>query len=253
MHNLIESHTHVEMMPYEAYAELAMKGITKIITHSCYSGASKATTLFDHYKQLLTIYTNNAKRNGIKLFVTVGIHPAGIPEDWIKVLDAIPQYLQNESVIGIGEVGLHFDTKLEAEVLEKQVELAKKFNCPIDVHLPAEKRIEVVKKTLNILAKVGISPEKVVIQHVHTDVVDLVNEFGAYLGLSIGEGRLTPADVLRNAHLFGKGMLNGDYVNFTFRQYDAVPRTVHWLITNGAGRTFVENIAFRNAQTCWQI
>jgi len=68
--NLIEAHTHADLMPYEAYEELALKGVNRIITHSCYVGATRATTLFDHYHQLLKIFTNNAQKNGLKLFIT---------------------------------------------------------------------------------------------------------------------------------------------------------------------------------------
>jgi len=251
--NLIEAHTHADLMPYEAYEELALKGVNRIITHSCYVGASRATTLFDHYHQLLKIFTNNAQKNGLKLFITVGIHPLGIPEDWPKVIDILPTFLEKETIIGLGEVGLHFDIALEAEVLKAQVELAKSLNVPIDLHLPPKNRSEVVTKTLDILAKVGIDPQKVVIEHVHTDVIKMVNEFGAYAGLSLGEGRLSPQDILENASLFQRGMLNSDYINFVYRRYDAVPKAVHWLKLHGVDVSFLEAIAFRNAEECWKI
>lgn len=49
----------------------------------------------------------DAAKNGIQLFLAVGIHPMGTPDDWPKVVDALPSYLKMSEVIGLGEIGLH--------------------------------------------------------------------------------------------------------------------------------------------------
>jgi len=48
---------------------------------------------------MLTLSISNAAKNDIKLYVAIGIHPMGIPDDWSRVIDALPSYLKMSGVI----------------------------------------------------------------------------------------------------------------------------------------------------------
>lgn len=74
-------------------------------------------------------------------FITAaaGVHPencVGLPADW---LDRIEELLRLPEVTALGEIGLDrhyegYDRELQAEVFERQLELAKSLDMPVIIH-----------------------------------------------------------------------------------------------------------------------
>ena len=74
-------------------------------------------------------------------FITaaVGVHPencVGLPADW---LGRIEELLRLPEVTALGEIGLDrhyegYDRELQAEVFERQLELAKRLDMPVIIH-----------------------------------------------------------------------------------------------------------------------
>ncbi len=74
-------------------------------------------------------------------FITAaaGVHPencGGLPADW---LDRIEELLRLPEVTALGEIGLDrhyegYDRELQAEVFERQLELAKSLDMPVIIH-----------------------------------------------------------------------------------------------------------------------
>ncbi len=74
-------------------------------------------------------------------FITAaaGVHPencVGLPADW---LDGIEELLRLPEVTALGEIGLDrhyegYDRELQAEVFERQLELAKSLDMPVIIH-----------------------------------------------------------------------------------------------------------------------
>jgi len=253
MMEIVDSHTHVSLLPYEGLENMALAGVKKIIGCSLFFGAQHAETLFDHFHQMLTLLRTNAEKNGIKLFVAVGIHPMGIPKDWPRVIEALPNWLKMEGVIGLGEIGLHEGSRLEQDVLREQLVIAKKFQLPVIIHTPPQKRMEITKETLEIAASVGIKPEKVIIDHANLDILDLIEGFGAVPGLTIRPDGITPQILLNNLERFQRGVLNSDYSNLKPNDPLSVPKAVQYLKLNKASPEVIARIARYNAEELFGI
>jgi TatD DNase family protein len=71
------------------------------------------------------------------VWVCVGIHPEEIKTNY----NGLEKLLENRKVVGIGEVGLDYfqgiseeEKKKQIELLEIQLQLAEKYNLPVEIH-----------------------------------------------------------------------------------------------------------------------
>jgi len=116
----------------------------------------------DRYKENLDIIINEAIESDVKkmvligydyissfkaielankypyFYATVGLHPSEVSKNG-RNIDWICELINNEKVIGIGEIGLDYYwdktyIDLQKELFIKQIEIAKKYNLPISVH-----------------------------------------------------------------------------------------------------------------------
>lgn len=87
------------------------------------------------------------------VFAAAGIHPEScydLPENWLAQLE---EMLADKRVCALGEIGLdyHYDNTdkvVQAEVFERQLELAKKLDLPVIIHSR-----DACEDTMNILKK----------------------------------------------------------------------------------------------------
>lgn len=57
MGGIVDTHTHVDLLPFESLESMALAGIKKIVGCSFFYEATRSETLFDHFRQLLTLYS----------------------------------------------------------------------------------------------------------------------------------------------------------------------------------------------------
>lgn len=87
------------------------------------------------------------------IYAAVGVHPENcyeLPMDWVKQLEAM---LTDEKVCALGEIGLDYhydntDKAVQAEVFERQLELAQRLSLPVIIHSR-----DACEDTMNILKK----------------------------------------------------------------------------------------------------
>jgi TatD DNase family protein len=69
-----------------------------------------------------------------------GLHPTSVKENYLEELNTVEQFLKKEVFYGIGETGidLYWDKTFlnqQIESFEYQIELAKKYNLPVIIHV----------------------------------------------------------------------------------------------------------------------
>ena len=87
------------------------------------------------------------------VFAAAGVHPENcydLPSDWLSQLERL---MQDNGICALGEIGLdyHYDNTdkvIQADVFEKQLELAKKLDMPAIIHSR-----DACEDTMNILKK----------------------------------------------------------------------------------------------------
>ena len=95
-------------------------------------------------------------------------------------MSAIPEFLDQPNVLGIGEIGLNKNSKNELSVLEAHLALAKARDTLVLVHTPhLEDKYKGTMLIMDAVSNAGLDADRVLIDHVDEHTV------GAVLYLSL--------------------------------------------------------------------
>ena len=173
---LIDSHAHIELEPLsnkvpEVIARALAIGVIGIIT---------VGIDYDDARAALNI----ARDNPI-VFASIGIHPhnaKGVGDDDLGLME---QLADNPKVVAYGEIGLdffrnHSPHDVQRGVFEDQIELAKKKNKPLVIHLR-----DAYAEGLGVLEKKGPYPAGGVIHCFSGDESDVQRalDLGFYISI----------------------------------------------------------------------
>lgn len=251
---MIDAHIHADTRPYEDFEKMAIAGIEKTITCAHDPLPMKVSTVtLEHIQRLLKVDTQRAKENGIKLYVTAGIHPRSIPRDYKNVIENLPQILENKRVVAIGEIGIEKGTQVEIKVLKEQLELADRLKIPVIIHTPRKNKKKMTKILLQVIEG-HIDTSRVLIDHINTEIIKEVIEHESMLGLTIQPGKITPFEAIMIMREYGidKFMLNSD-ISSAPSDPLSVPKTVHKMRLEGFNDSEILRVSSKNAEKFFKI
>ena len=182
---MIDAHIHADTRPYEDFEKMAVAGVKKAI--SCAHDPMRMSTsdvVLDHIHRIIENDTQRAGKNGLKLYSAIGIHPRSISSDYVVILDKLPELLDNENVVAIGEIGLENGSELEIRVFKKQLQLAQDLDMKVIVHTPRTNKREITEITASLIED-NIDTSLVQIDHVDASIIERVLEFDGLLGLTV--------------------------------------------------------------------
>lgn len=249
----IDSHIHVTMVPYDGLQAMVDGGVVKTISCAVVVGAKHAESYFDHFRQTYGFYRNLAGKLGLDLYTAVGVHPAGIPDDWTRVIDKLPGFLEEPTVVALGEIGMNNNSNLERDVLKAQLEVAKAYNKPCIIHTPADNRPATVDLYFEMAQQVGIPANLLIIDHAKLDIIDQINEFGAIPGITIRKQHVTPEQLAANIDKFAAGMLNCDYSNIFSNDTTGVIQAAKYLKEQNIEQQIIENLTYNKVAQVFGI
>ena len=144
--NFIDTHTHLFASEFDNDIDIVIKnaldnGISKMLLPNIDS------TTTTKMLQLCDKYPNNC-------YPMVGLHPCSIKKDNLeKEISHVEQMLSQNKFIAVGEIGLdlYWDKStldLQKIAFESQIELAKKYQLPIVIHVrdSFDEAIEIVER-----------------------------------------------------------------------------------------------------------
>lgn len=189
---LMDTHCHIYKEYYDDIDNLMNKikdsGVNRIINNACnYESCLEVLELVKRYENM---------------YCVLGLHPEENLEDIDKVLDLLEKNLDNNKVIGVGEIGLDYyytrDTKeKQIDVLNRQLKFAEVHNLPVVIHsreatgdmLNVLKQynlkgiihcfngsVEVAKEYIKMGYKLGING---VVTFRNCKLIDVIKEIGA--------------------------------------------------------------------------
>jgi len=243
LRDMVDGHTHGHMLPYEGLEAMARQGVTRAVSCAIVIMARHAESYFDHFRAMQNFYRQLAASAGVRMYSALGVHPAGIPEDWPRVIERLPEFLQGEDVVAVGEIGMNRDSTIERDVFRAQLEVARDTGLPAIVHTPKENRQYVVDIMLNIAARVGVAPHKLIIDHANLDITGQIKDFGAIPGLTIREINVTPEVLVENLECFAGGILNSDFSNLFANNPTGMVEAVEYMMAQGVDPGIVASLA----------
>ncbi len=251
---MIDAHVHADTRPYEDFEKMVVAGVKKAI--SCAHDPMRMSTsdvVLDHIHRIMESDTKRAANNGLKLYSAIGLHPRSISSDYILVLDKLPELLDNENVVAIGEIGLETASELEIKVFKLQLRLAQDLGLKVIVHTPRTNKKEVTEITASLIED-NIDTSLVQLDHVDGTIITRVLEFDGLLGLTVQPQKMTPEEAVAMMDEYGydKFVLDSDMSSSPSDPL-SVPKTVHKLRIAGVDEVNIKKVSRTNAADFFKI
>lgn len=217
MGRYMDSHTHIYLRSTEDVELMSLAGVEGVVVCSYYPVfPSGPTTLIDLFRWISEEEPERLSAIGMSMTAAVGIHPRSIPEAGQKeVLDHILALFDNELAAALGEVGYESGSKAEERVLRQQLRIANEYPVPIIVHTPRMNKPEILDALLKVLDDEKVDYGRVIIDHLTPDLVPRVREKGAWAGITVQPGKVSPKEVCEAVNANGPEgiVINSDLGN----------------------------------------
>lgn len=195
----IEPHAHMVSRTTDDYQALVMAGCKAVCEPAFWAGFDRSSVagFYDYYRQLTEYEPKRAARYYLPHYSWICINPKEA-EDLVfarEVIQIIPKFLEKETVLGVGEIGLNKNSKNEVAILEEQIQLALDHDQLILIHTPhLEDKLKGTHLIVDILQQnPRINPNKVLIDHVEEHTIRKVIEAGFWAGITLyPESKCTP-------------------------------------------------------------
>ncbi len=252
MKPFVDPHIHMSSRTTDDYVAMANAGISVIIEPAFWLGQPRTCvgSFVDYYSSLIGWERFRASQYGIRHYCAIGLNSKESNDEGLArdVLEILPDFLEKEGVVAVGEIGFDEQTPLEEKFLRVQLELAKEFALPVMIHTPHRDKLKGTLRTMAIVSEHGIEPDKVVIDHNNEQTVKSVLDNGYWAAFTIYP--MTKMDGERMAVIvkdFGANRIIVDSsADWGYSDPLAVPKTAEILRNRGIpeksiGKTCCEN------------
>jgi predicted metal-dependent TIM-barrel fold hydrolase len=211
---IFDPHIHMTSRTTDDYGRMAAAGVRAVVEPAFWLGQPRTNpgSFADYFDSLVGWEPFRAAQFGIRHFATIALNPKEANDPRCRpVLELIPRYLDKDSVVAVGEIGYDAMTPEEDEAFAVQLALAVEYELPALVHTPHRDKAQGVKRTLDVVRESGISPGRVVVDHLNEVTVGDVHDTGCWMGFSIyPDTKMSPprmVEILR-AHGLDRVLVN---------------------------------------------
>ena len=202
----IDPHIHMVSRTTDDYARMKQAGCEAITEPAFWAGYDRSSPrgFYDYFRLLTEQEPARAAEYGIRHFTWLCINPKEAEDvDFAReVIALIPEFLDRQNVLGIGEIGLNKNSRNELTILEEQLDLAARHEQLVLVHTPhLEDKLKGTRLIMDAVKADGrIDPGRVLIDHVEEHTVGIVLDGGFWAGMTLyPETKCTPqraADII---------------------------------------------------------
>ena len=191
-----DTHLHADCRSSDDFETMALLGMEYVVAVAGESAGYRCgASLLDYYARLIEVDMPRMARSSIRPLLGLGIHPRGIPRESVEeVYEALPDLFGREDVVAVGEIGLEKGDEPEQRVLRRLIAIGMELDLPFIVHTPRKRKGAVTEVLVTVLRSTGVDPNRVVVDHVTRENVIMVEEFGAWKGVTIHPAKLAPAE-----------------------------------------------------------
>jgi len=196
--SFIDAHLHANSRSTSDFERLAVVGCRGVVAVAGSEGGfNSPQSVLDHFRRLARIDRPRLARLGLKFYLALGIHPAGIPKSSVNyLLEQLPDVLGKYAAAAIGEIGLQHGGQVEESVLAAQLAIAADLDLPVIIHTPRLNKKKALEDILEILADSSLTSERVLLDHLNGEVIELVLDKGYKMGLTIHPAKLSPVEAV---------------------------------------------------------
>jgi uncharacterized protein len=206
----IDPHIHMVSRTTDDYKRMALAGCELISEPAFWAGFDRSGVegFRDYFRQLTQYEPRRAKMHGIghRCWLCINAKEAENVSLSREVIALIPEFLDDPTVLGIGEIGLNKNTRNEATVFLEHLELAARTNELILVHTPhLADKYQGTRMILDMLRDDRrISPGRVCIDHVEEHTIRAALDAGHWVGMTLYPiTKCTPARAADLVEMYG--------------------------------------------------
>src|SRR5256885_676168 len=187
----VDPHIHMISRITDDYQRMAQCGCIALSEPAFWAGFDRGSVegFRDYFRHLTEYEPKRAAQYGIQHYSWLCINAKEAENIALsrEVIKLIPELINRPTVLGIGEIGLHKNTRNEITTFEEQVDLAARLDQLILIHTP---HLEDKHKGTSIIVDVlkndrRIKPNRVLIDHCEEHTIRLARENGFWAGLTI--------------------------------------------------------------------
>jgi predicted metal-dependent TIM-barrel fold hydrolase len=186
---IFEPHAHMVSRITDDYQHMALAGVRAVLEPAFWLGQSRTNvgSFVDYFDTLIGWERFRARQFGIHHYCTMALNPREANDDRVNdaVIDVLPRYLEKDSVLGVGEIGLDDQTKKEEVYFIKQMELARKHDLPVLIHTPHRDKKKGFERCIAIIKDMAFPMERVLLDHGNEETIKITRELGCWSGFSI--------------------------------------------------------------------
>lgn len=193
MTRYIDPHIHMVSRTTDDYKRMAIAGCRMVSEPAFWAGFDRSGPegFRDYFRQLTQFERKRAALYGIEhhCWLCINAKEAENVELSRAVIAMIPEFINDESVLGIGEIGLNKNTKNEAIIFLEHLDLAARLNELVLVHTPhLADKYQGTRMILDMVRDArgkGIAPERVCIDHVEEHTIRPALAAGHWVGMTL--------------------------------------------------------------------
>jgi uncharacterized protein len=187
---IIQPHYHGIARTAQDYERMAMSGVVAVCEPAFWAGFDRAypETFIDYFRQISQFEPTRAAEYEIRHYSWVAVNPKEAENVTLgrAVLEKMPDFFQEPTVVGVGEIGFHKTTRNEEELFQAQVELALQHDQLILIHTPhLQDKVRGTRRTLDILRGMPVDPRRIWIDHVEEHTIREPLEAGYWVGFTL--------------------------------------------------------------------
>ena len=233
---------------------LACAGCKAVNEPAFWAGFDRASSqgFYDYFRQITEYEPKRAAKFCIDHYCWLCINPKE-SEDVVlarEVISIIPDFLQCDNVLGIGEIGLNKNTRNELLILEEHIQLAIDHDQMILVHTPhLEDKLKGTKLILDALCNhSSIDPSKVIIDHVEEHTAPLVMDKGFWSVMTLyPESKVTPNRAVDMLELYGhERVWMNSACDWGVSDPLSVPKAILEMRRRGYDDSFIDKVVYLN-------
>lgn len=249
---IFEPHAHMISRVTDDYENMRKAGVRVVLEPAFWLGQARTNvgSFVDYFDSLLGWERFRAAQFGIHHVCTMGLNPREANDDRVNdaVMEILPRFLEKNSVVGIGEIGLDDQTPKEEKYFEKQVQLAIEHDLPILIHTPHRNKKQGFVRCIEMIRASGIAWDRVLLDHGNEETIKITRDTGAYSGFSIyPHTKMSPERMVAVVNDYGVDrIVVNSACDWGISDPMAVPKTVALLRQAGHADAAIEQLVWKN-------
>jgi len=249
---IFDPHIHMVSRTTDDYERMALAGIQLVLEPAFWLGQPRTHvgTFIDYWSMIIEWERQRAANFGVGHVCTIAVNPKEANDEALaaEALEAMPEFLDRDGVVGVGEIGYDDITPQEEKIMVAQIEMALERDLPIMVHTPHRDKGKGTERSIAVLRDMDVSPDQVIIDHNTEESIGAAKDFGCWCGHTIyPDTKLSQERFANILDEYGtERMIANSSADWGPSDPLAVPKTTKVLLRRGYDLDTVQRIVWNN-------